>query len=382
MTIDKKQPETFFAAPGRVGKAELSEQAWAVSVNPIVRGLMQSIGGLFAVLNRQRQIIAVNDALLGSLGISDIAKVLGIRPGEAFDCLYAKEMAGGCGTSRYCVTCGAAVAIVSCLGENRPVEQKCALQTVTNGHLRDICFRVKASPLDIGSERVILLFLQDITAQERWAALERMFFNDIGNTISAIHAAAATALTAKQHRRQESIHVVHRLAERLAREFALQKALTHQDIGEMLVAPSPVYPEQILCELLDIAHSHPAGERRTIRIDGVTPSRRIHTDSTVLTRILTNMVVNAFEATEPGGEILVRVDDAMNAMRFSVWSPAPIPEPFQLRMFQRHFTTKNESGRGIGTYMMKLFGEEFLGGRVGFLSSAAEGTTFWIELPG
>ncbi len=72
----------------------------------------------------------------------------------------------------------------------------------------------------------------------------------------------------------------------------------------------------------------------------------------------------------------------MNAMRFSVWNPAPIPEPLQLRIFQRHFTTKNESGRGIGTYMMKLFGEEFLGGRVGFLSSAAEGTPFWIELPG
>lgn len=382
MSTQKKQPETFFAAPDRVGKSELSEQAWAVSVNPIVRGLMQSISGLFAVLNTHRQILAVNDALLESLGISDIAKVLGVRPGEAFDCLHAKEMAGGCGTSRYCVTCGAAVAIVSCIGENRPVEQKCALQTGTNGHRRDVCFRVKASPLDIGSERVILLFLQDITAQERWAALERTFFNDIGNTISAIYSAATAATTAKQHRQQESIHLVHRLAERLAREFSLQKALTNQDIGETLIALMQVSPEQILCELMDIAHAHPAGERRTIRIDGIIPSRLIQTDSAILVRILTNMVVNAFEATEPDGEILVRVDDAISAMRFSVWNPAPIPEPLQLRVFQRHFTTKSEGGRGIGTYMMKLFGEEFLGGQVGFLSSATGGTTFWIELPG
>jgi hypothetical protein len=183
-----------------------------------------------------------------------IAKVLGIRPGEAFDCLYAKEMAGGCGTSRYCVTCGAAVAIVSCLGETGRSSRNAPCRRDKRASARYL-FPGQASPLDIGSERVILLFLQDITAQERWAALERMFFNDIGNTISAIHAAAATALTAKQHRRQESIHVVHRLAERLAREFALQKALTHQDIGEMLVAPSPVYRSRFYanCWILRIA---------------------------------------------------------------------------------------------------------------------------------
>lgn len=382
MTDQQRDQQTFFASPERTGSGELSEQAWAVSVNPIVRGLMQSIGGLLAVLNMHRQIIAVNDALLESLGIPDMAKVLGLRPGEAVDCSHARDMAGGCGTSRHCITCGAAVAIVSCIGENRSVEQKCALQIGVNGHRRDVCFRVKASPLDIGSERVILLFLQDITALERWAALERTFFHDIGNTISGLLTAAKVATTAKQNRQQEATHLAERLAERLAREFTLQKALASQDIADTTLTPVAVMPEQVIYELMDLAHAHPSGQKKSIRIDGAIPARKIRTDSAVLIRILTNMVVNAFEATEPDGEIMIRVDDALSAMRFSVWSPAPIPEPLQLRVFQRHFSTKNEPGRGIGTYMMKLFGEEFLGGRVGFLSSDEQGTTFWIELPG
>lgn len=382
MTSHPPKPETFFAPADRIGKEEISEQAWAVSINPIVRGLMQSINGLFAVLNTQRQILAVNDALLESLGISDISTILGVRPGESFNCVHAKEMAGGCGTSRYCSTCGAAVAIVSCMGESRPVEQKCALQVGQNGNRRDICFRVKAAPLEIGTEKVILLFLQDITPQERWAHLERTFFHDIQNTIAGVLTATSVAATATSSRQQEAIILANRLAERLAREVTLQKVLAQQDIAETALTLFYLLPEQVVYELLDIAHAHPAGQKKNIRIDGTIPSRQIRTDRAMLTRILTTMVVNAFEATEPDGEVMIRVDDAITAMRFSVWNPAPIPEPLQLRIFQRHFSTKSEPGRGIGTYMLKLFGEEFLGGRVGFLSSGEAGTTFWIELPG
>ena len=43
--------------------------------------------------------------------------------------------------------------------------------------------------------------------------------------------------------------------------------------------------------------------------------------------------------------------------------------------------TKPEAGRGHGTWSMKLFGEEFLGGRVSFETSPVGGTTFQIAFP-
>jgi sensor histidine kinase regulating citrate/malate metabolism len=52
-----------------------------------------------------------------------------------------------------------------------------------------------------------------------------------------------------------------------------------------------------------------------------------------------------------------------------------------MRIFQRNYSTKSDSGRGLGTYSMKLFGETYLGGKVDFTSSESEGTTFHLRLP-
>ena len=60
---------------------------------------------------------------------------------------------------------------------------------------------------------------------------------------------------------------------------------------------------------------------------------------------------------------------------------AVVPQDVQLQVFQRSFSTKGAAGRGIGTYSMKLFGERYLGGEVGFVSRELEGTTFRLRLP-
>ena len=52
------------------------------------------------------------------------------------------------------------------------------------------------------------------------------------------------------------------------------------------------------------------------------------------------------------------------------------------RIFQRNFSTKEQDGRGIGTFSMKLFGEKILGGQVSFTTSKTGGTTFKFAYPG
>ncbi|MDR3555950.1 MAG: ATP-binding protein [Syntrophobacteraceae bacterium] len=41
---------------------------------------------------------------------------------------------------------------------------------------------------------------------------------------------------------------------------------------------------------------------------------------------------------------------------------------------------KSGPGRGLGAYSMKLFGEDILGGKVGFTSSEVDGTVFRFSL--
>ncbi len=57
-----------------------------------------------------------------------------------------------------------------------------------------------------------------------------------------------------------------------------------------------------------------------------------------------------------------------------------MPPEIQLQVFNRSFST-NGTGRGIGTYSIRLLGEKYLGGQVTFDSFDGGGTTFRIHLP-
>ena len=97
--IYKERIPTFFAPPERATDDELHHDIEIISQNPVIDGVLQTTGGLLAVLNEHRQIVSVNHTLLKMLDCRDAEAILGLRPGEAVDCVYAEEMPGGCGTS-------------------------------------------------------------------------------------------------------------------------------------------------------------------------------------------------------------------------------------------------------------------------------------------
>jgi signal transduction histidine kinase len=110
------------------------------------------------------------------------------------------------------------------------------------------------------------------------------------------------------------------------------------------------------------------------------PTFIVNIDATLLRRVLTNMVKNAFEASGLGETVTIGCRESHDAYEFFVASPAPLPLVAQRQIFKRSFSTKGP-GRGLGTYSMKLFGERYLGGRVGFCSSESQGAEFFISLP-
>jgi sensor histidine kinase regulating citrate/malate metabolism len=50
-----------------------------------------------------------------------------------------------------------------------------------------------------------------------------------------------------------------------------------------------------------------------------------------------------------------------------------------MQVFMRSFSTKGVQ-RGLGTYSMKILGEQYLGGKVDFETNPKNGTTFYIDL--
>jgi hypothetical protein len=109
------------------------------------------------------------------------------------------------------------------------------------------------------------------------------------------------------------------------------------------------------------------------------PEELIHTDPELLSRVVLNMAVNAVEASFTGESITLSAQLEGSSICFQVHNLGEIPEKIRHRIFQRSFSTKGTVGRGLGTYVMKLFGEGVLHGEVGF-ETGRQGTTFWIRV--
>jgi signal transduction histidine kinase len=140
----------------------------------------------------------------------------------------------------------------------------------------------------------------------------------------------------------------------------------------------------VLETLRDAVSTAPYARNKKLTLEIDADDRRTLTriDPALLNRVLVNMVKNAFEAIREGEVVRVRFhSDGNGTGIFSVYNRGTIPEDTQLRMFQRAFTTKGGIGRGFGTYGMKLLGENYLGGEVGFESTQDSTTRFYISLP-
>lgn len=373
--------ETYFAPAARASEERLQAQLEYVTGNSIVNCLLSTAGSLLAVLNQQRQILAVNDAFLKGIGITDSGKILGLRLGETVKCIHALEMPGGCGTSKSCATCGGVIAMVASLVESRPKEQKCAITVCENGVTTDMCLKVRASAVEFMDEKFILLFLQDVTSTERWAAWERMFFHDLGNLVTGLLGAVDCYDMIKDETREAIMVEVRQMALRLAGEITAQNALLRDDVVDYQIKFQDVSVARVGAELEGVFAGHFVARGKKLRTPAPWMDCSFKTDLSLLLRVLTNMLKNAFEATLAGGTVTFDCREQDGRLLFSVHNEGAIPESVASRIFHRYFSTKSEAGRGMGTYTMRLLGEHFLGGKVTFTTSREEGTTFTLSLP-
>jgi signal transduction histidine kinase len=374
------EPATWFAPPERASLAAVEQAAAAVTASPLVATLLKTYGSLIAVLNEQRQVVAVNDGLLRFLGITQAGLVLGLRPGEAFKCTHAQDHPGGCGTSRFCATCGAAIAIVLSLESSDTVERECLL-TVRNPQELALELNVRAVPLELEGRRLVLLLLQDIRGEKRLQTLERVFFHDINNTLTALLGAVELLRLSPPAEHAQYLADVERQTYRLRDEIASQRILCEAAASEYRPNLMPISVTDVMERLRTSFAGHRLTSGRRLTVTPPLPDAAITTDPALLTRVLVNMTTNALEATPDGGEARVWCESDGAAVTWKAWNAGVIPEDVGRRIFQRYFTTKTERGRGLGTYSMRLLGECYLKGKVGFDTSPQTGTLFWLRLP-
>lgn len=371
--------DAYFTSAKLTNSNVFASHVESISNCPVINACMKVTAGLLVVLNEDRQIVRLNDAFIAEFGVSSPAKVLGLRLCEALNCVHAAELPYECEITPHCVTCGAAVAMMSAISNDQVSEKICALTAKKDGATFDRYLSVRAQPLKIDNKRWILIFVQDITHQHSLSTLEHIFYHDINNILTAL--IGNCEMLVREMPEQHRARLILNAANRLSAEVSLQRILSNKKDWANLIKKRPVFVNEINEEVELIMHGHPKFYSRKLEQTWPEENIKIHTDIHLISRILGNMLLNALEATVEGG--VVRLNTTVNDtdIIWEVWNEGYIPPEVQPWIFQKHFSTKASMGRGLGTYSMKLFGEEYLNGEVTLNSSMETGTTFCLKHP-
>jgi signal transduction histidine kinase len=301
--------------------------------------------------------------------------------GEALLCEHAHDEPHGCGTTRFCRNCGTARATVRCVETNRSGADECRIARDPHLALPALDLLVWTTPLEIRGEGFVIFAVRDMADEKRRAVLERIFFHDVLNAAGGLQGLIALLHASSASERGELIDMAQQLSAQLVEEIEAQRDLAAAERGELRSDFREIDAEDLLGRVRSACVGHPAAVGKQVVVDEIAGKTRFDSDEVVLRRVLGNLLKNALEASLEGGTVRIGFRN-VDRPCFRVHNATAMPDAVRDQIFQRSFTTKPGSGRGVGTYSIKLLTERHLRGTVSFTTSPAAGTTFLIELPG
>jgi PAS domain S-box-containing protein len=234
---------------------------------------------------------------------------------------------------------------------------------------------------DITARKSLEKSLQE---QERLAAIGAtagMVGHDIRNPLQAI-AGDVYLLRDYLSGMPDTISVKHEVAESLE-EIEKNVGYINKIVADLQDYSRTIKPELSnlnLYELVTVAFRSigiPENVKPIIEIDS---KINLKTDATLLTRILTNLIINAIQAMPSGGKLSIVAIQTQDSLVLSVQDTGVgIPEHIKPKLFTPMMTTKSK-GQGLGLAVVKRL-VDALKGIITFESQEGKGTKFIIEIP-
>jgi len=388
--------KTEFAPAERATKEEVDRQHRMLMDLPFIKEFIDAVPNMAMVLNKERQIVFANQAFRTFAGIEGMeeiigsrqnellgcvrAQYLGDRPGEAAGCIRSGMTEGGCGTTVFCRTCGAVQAILNSQKKNAVDVQECRMVC---GEARDpLDLRVWSRPILVKGETFLVFSVMDISDEKRRKALERIFFHDVLNTAGGMKGLADLLAEAgiSEEEMRELAGMLSETGEQLVEEISAQRILSSAEVGDLSVSTEPLHSLELVSRVIHQMHSLSCTENKVLVADETAEDFNFMSDPVLIRRVLINLVKNALEAVGKGEAVTVNCFSDEKEVSFTVHNTLVIPPEIQRQIFTRSFSTKG-SGRGLGTYSIKLITEKYLHGKVSFVSNEEKGTVFTVSYP-
>jgi signal transduction histidine kinase len=135
-----------------------------------------------------------------------------------------------------------------------------------------------------------------------------------------------------------------------------------------------------IAEVVSSLQQHAETAGVTLRADLSSDPSFIEADVFALGRVYRNLIVNAIQATESGGTIVVESDPRADRVQIRVHdSGCGIPAERLMAIFEDFMTTKRR-GLGLGLAISRKIVEQ-LGGKISVTSEVGKGTTFVLDFP-
>lgn len=348
---------------------------------PVVDAL-DHVSDQVVVLNEDRRIVFCNRAFREAAGGEEAEAYWGRPLGHVVGCQHAIGDVSLCGTTESCMVCGALKSILMA-GRGQSAREECRI-TLAGGEPLDV--RVSGEPYEVDGHRLSFLTINDISDLKRRRLLERIFFHDLVNTAGGIQTISELLEEAESGEVAEYHQLLQGMSRDLLHDIRSQQILSAAETGDLLPAAEPLQLGELVAEVRGRLDRLDLVRDRGIKVLNLDELPELEADPRLLRRVVENMLRNALEASGAGEVVTVsgEVKDGERGKGKHVWltvhNASFMPRHVQLQVFNRFFSTKGE-GRGFGTYSIKLLGERYLGGKVGFTSDPALGTTFFIGLP-
>jgi len=237
-------------------------------------------------------------------------------------------------------------------------------------------FSVRETHTMLRGKQVRIIGFNDIRGElanketESWVKLIRVLPHEIMNTLTPIISLSQTLLPKAKGEEREGLEVIHRTSSELIGFVENYRKFTH------LPQPQPkiFYAKPFLERMIKLSGRH-------VNLSVEPAGLLVYTDEGLLSRVVTNLLKNAMQATPDDGRLLIRaytgesdkiiIEIADNGSKIDAETAEHIFVPF--------FTTKQD-GSGIGLSISRQI-MHLLGGTIELLPYDNQGlTTFRLTL--
>nr|WP_321513691.1 ATP-binding protein [uncultured Pseudodesulfovibrio sp.] len=366
---------THFASPERYSEDVVHADSVEVK-KKLMLSCFDAVPMGMAIINKHRQIIYCNEAFRQLAHKQQREDVIGLRPGEALDCVNSTKVEAGCGCSEFCDVCGAAQAIIKSLDGIADC-QDCRMTRLVHGVEEPLDLQVFTTPMKLNDEPLTTLFVMDISHELKLRYFNRTFYHGLINGVGGI--ATLTELIEAEPDDSGLFSLLIESSRRTLKDILYHRDVTAAEEGRLTTDMETFKAEQFINSI--ISKECTLRNTQSSCIDINVTAEFITTDKRLLSHVISNMLSNAIEAREsaPGQVTLECKQMADGRIRLGMTNPGDIPPIIRKQMFKRYISTKSRE-RGLGNYVIKLFTEKYLDGKVDFITGDGT-TTFFITLP-